>query len=167
MDEAMLVLRVVVGTVMFFHGSEKLFGWWGGEGLSGAADFFARQGFRPPRLMAIVAGAAEVSAGALLIAGLATPLACLLLVSTLVNVMALHLRNGLSRRANGYEYELVLLAGAVAVLFGGAGRWSADALLGIPTLSVTQAAMVLTVGVAGGLAVVASRRTPMAIGAHQ
>ena len=167
MDEAMVVLRVVVGTVMFFHGTEKLFGWWGGEGLSGATEFFARQGYRPPALMAVVAGAAETTAGALLISGLATPVACLLLVSTLVNVMALHLRNGLSRRANGYEYELVLLAGTVAVLFGGSGRWSLDALLGVPALSLMQAAAVLAVGVVGGLAVVASRRTPAAIGGRQ
>lgn len=164
MDEAMLILRVVVGTVMFFHGSEKLFGWWGGDGLRGAADFFARQGYRPPALMAVVAGVAETAAGALLIAGLVTPLACLLLVSTLVNVMALHVRNGLSRRANGYEYELVLLAGTVAVLLGGAGRWSLDALLGLPELSLTQSAAVLAAGVVGGLVVVASRRSPAPIG---
>jgi putative oxidoreductase len=164
MDEAMLVLRIVVGTVMFFHGSEKLFGWWGGEGLSGAADFFARQGYRPPALMAVVAGVAETAAGALLAAGLATPLACLLLVSTLVNVMALHARNGLSRRANGYEYELVLLAGVVAVLLGGTGHWSLDALLGLPHLSLPQAAAVLAAGVVGGLVVVASRRMPAPIG---
>lgn len=164
MDEAMLVLRLAVGTVMFFHGSEKLFGWWGGEGLAGASEFFARQGYRPPALMALVAGVAETVAGALLMLGLATPLACLLLVSTLVNVMALHLRNGLSRRAGGFEYELVLLAGAVAVLLGGAGRWSLDEMLGIPALTPIQSGIVLLVGVAGGLAVVASRRAPSTIG---
>ncbi|MET0897520.1 MAG: DoxX family protein [Mycobacterium sp.] len=164
MDEAMLVLRIVVGTVMFFHGSEKLFGWWGGEGLSGATGFFARQGYRPPALMAVVAGVSETAAGALLVAGLATPLACLLLVSTLVNVVALHARNGLSRRANGYEYELVLLAGTVAVLLGGTGRWSLDALLGLPHPTLTEAAAVLAVGVVGGLVVVASRRSPAPTG---
>ena len=149
---------------MFFHGSEKLFGWWGGEGLGGATDFFARQGYRPPALMAVVAGVAETVAGALLVAGLATPLACLLLVSTLVNVLALHARNGLSRRANGYEYELVLLAATIAVLFAGAGRWSLDALLSLPHLSLAQAAAVLAAGVAGGLVVVASRRSPAPLG---
>lgn len=165
MDEAMLVLRVALGVVMFFHGSEKLFGWWGGDGLAGAAEFFARQGYRPPLLMAVVAGAAETAAGALLVAGLATPLACLVLVSTLVNVMALHLRNGLSRKNNGFEYELVLLAGTVAVLLAGAGRWSLDGVIGLPAPTPTQAAVVLAVATAGGLAVVASRRRPAPIGA--
>lgn len=164
MDEAMLVLRIVVGTVMFFHGSEKLFGWWGGDGVSGATDFFARQGYRPPALMAVVAGVSETAAGALLIIGLVTPSACLLLVSTLVNVLALHVRNGLSRRANGYEYELVLLAGTVAVLLGGAGHWSLDALLDVPRLSLAQAVAVLAAGVIGGLVVVASRRSPAPLG---
>jgi putative oxidoreductase len=164
MDESMLVLRVVIGVVMFFHGSEKLFGWWGGDGLAGAAEFFARQGYRPPALMALVAGVAETAAGALLVVGLATPLACLLLVSTLVNVLALHLRNGLSRKSNGYEYELVLLAGTIGVLFGGAGRWSVDGVIGLPGLTQTQAAVVLAVGVAGGLAVVASRRPSVSVG---
>lgn len=165
MDEAMLVLRVTVGVVMFFHGSEKLFGWWGGEGLSGATEFFSRQGYRPPAVMATVAGVAETAAGALFVMGLATPLACLLLVSTLVNVLALHFRNGLSRRANGYEYELVLLAGTVAVLFAGPGMWSLDVVLGIPAPTVVQAAVILGVGVVGGLVVVASRRTPVSAGA--
>jgi putative oxidoreductase len=160
MDEAMLVLRFVVGTVMVFHGTEKLFGWWGGEGLQAAAEFFARQGYRPPALMAAVAGVAETAAGVLLVAGLATPLACLLLISTLVNVAALHRHNGLSRRTNGYEYELVLLAGTVAVLFGGPGRWSLDTLFAAPQLTTAQTVTVFAVAVAGGVAVAVTRRAP-------
>ncbi|GAA1693619.1 hypothetical protein MMUR_61630 [Mycolicibacterium murale] len=164
MDEALLILRLTVGTVMVFHGTEKLFGWWGGEGLGAAADFFARQGYRPPALMAAVAGVAETAAGTLLMVGLATPLACLLLISTLVNVAALHVRNGLSRRANGCEYELVLLAGTLAVLLGGSGRWSLDSLLGIPHLTPAQTAAVLAAALAGGVTVAATRRVPSAKG---
>jgi putative oxidoreductase len=114
--------------------------------------------------MAMVAGVAETASGVLLAIGLATPLACLLLISTLVNVLALHLRNGLSRRANGYEYELVLLAGTVAVLLGGAGRWSLDALVGTPVLSPLHTAGVLVTAVIGGLVVVGSRRLPVSVG---
>lgn len=163
MDEGMLVLRAVLGWVMFYHGTEKLLGWWGGEGLDGAADFFARQGFRPPRLMATVAGATEAAAGALLVLGLLTPLACLMLIGTLVNVVALHLRNGLSRKRNGYEYELVLLAAAVSVLLAGPGAWSGDAAVGLPALDPLAKAAVLGVGIVSGLAVVASRRKPVLV----
>jgi len=164
MDEAMLVLRGVVGWVMFFHGTEKLFGWWGGEGIDGAADFFGRQGFRPPRLMAIVAGTTETAAGCLLAVGLLSPLACLMLIGTLVNVVALHLRNGLSRKRNGYEYELVLLAAAVAVLLAGPGVWSVDEAVGVPALDPLIKAGILALGIVSGLAVVASRKKPALAG---
>ena len=164
MDEGMLILRLVVGTVMVFHGTEKLFGWWGGEGLSGATQFFERQGFRPPALMAAVAGTTETAAGILLGVGLLTPLACLMLIGTLVNVVALHVRNGLSRRNNGFEYELVLLASTVAVLFTGAGTWSVDRLAGLPALGSGANALILSAGFVSGMAVVASRRRPQPVG---
>jgi putative oxidoreductase len=132
MDYGLLIIRLAVAVVMVFHGTEKLFGWWGGEGLDGAASFFGRMGIRPPRLMAFVAGLTETTGGVLFGLGAVTALAAAMLFGTLVNVLALHWRNGFSRRNNGFEYEFVLLAAAACIGFTGPGQLSADAVLGLP-----------------------------------
>ncbi|MFI9510347.1 DoxX family protein [Nocardia sp. NPDC052566] len=158
MEVGLLIVRVIVGLVMAYHGTEKLFGWWGADGLDGATRFFTSQGYRPPRLMAAVAGGTETAGGVLLALGLATPLAALMLIGAFVNILLLHLPNGLSRRNNGFEYELVLLAATCCVAFAGPGAWSADAMLDAPWDGMSRGAVVLGVGVLAGLAVSGSRR---------
>ena len=61
MAYGILFLRVIVGVLLFLHGTQKLFGWWGGPGPRGAAGFFGSLGFSPPLAMAIVAGMSEAS----------------------------------------------------------------------------------------------------------
>jgi hypothetical protein len=63
-DFGLLVLRLVLLVIMAFHGTQKLFGWWDGGGLDRAEAFFASQGFRPPRLMALIAGLTECAGSA-------------------------------------------------------------------------------------------------------
>lgn len=159
MDVGLLIVRAVVGLVMAYHGTEKLFGWWGADGLDGAARFFGSQGYRPPRLMAAVAGCTETVGGILLAAGLCTPLAALMLIGTFVNILVLHLPNGLSRRNNGFEYELVLLASTVAIAYTGPGRLSIDRILDFEAYGTAWGSAVLVVGTLSGLAVSASRST--------
>jgi putative oxidoreductase len=156
MSTGLLILRLAVAAIMFFHGTTKLFGWWGGEGLDGAERFFASQGFRPPRLMAMVAGATETTASVLLGLGLLTPLGVAMLTGVLANVCALHVRNGLDHRKHGFELELAILAGVVAVGLAGPGRWSLDALLGTPQWSWLGPVAVL-LGIAAGLSVMMTR----------
>jgi len=151
-----LVLRVVVAVVMFFHGTQKLFGWWGGNGLDGAERFFAGQGFRPPRLMAVVASLTETGGALLLGTGLATELGVVMLTGVLTNVVALHLRNGLDHRKHGCELELSLLAGTIAVGLSTAGAWSLDHALHVPTRPWLGAAAV-GLGIVSGLCIVATR----------
>lgn len=157
MDVGLLIVRLAVGGVMFFHGTEKLLGWWGGEGLDGAARFFGRQGYRPPRLIAAVAGLTETTAGLLLAAGLLTPLAALMLVGTFVNIVILHLPNGLSRRNNGFEYELVLLAATCAIAFTGPGSIAVDDLLGLGFSGPLWGGALVAAGILSGIAVSATR----------
>ncbi|MFD9076010.1 DoxX family protein, partial [Streptomyces lasiicapitis] len=111
-DAGLLVLRLAVAVIIVYHGTEKLFGWWGAEGLDGAAAFFARVGYRPPRVMAAVAGLSETAGGVLLALGALTPLATAALIGTFVNILLLHVRRGLSRKHGGVEYDLVLLSAA-------------------------------------------------------
>src|SRR5438046_9270314 len=82
MSYGLLLLRVVVGSTLFAHGSQKLFGWFGGHGPRGTAGFFGSLGFRPPLAAALMAGLAE-SSGLLFAAGLLTPVAALAMASVM------------------------------------------------------------------------------------
>src|SRR3982074_2372894 len=73
MKIARLLLRLIVGVLFFGHGTQKLFGWFGGGGLDATAQAFEHLGMRPGRRNAIAAGTAEAAGGAALALGLATP----------------------------------------------------------------------------------------------
>ncbi len=163
MNAGLLVLRLVILVIMGMHGTQKLFGWWDGGGLDEAARFFASQGFRPPRLMGLVAGLTQ-TAGALLIGvGWASALSVAILTGVLTTVVALHLPNGLDGRKQGFEYELMILAGVVAIGLAGPGRWSVDRWLAVPDPGWSGAAAV-AVGIVAGLAVSATRARPFNFG---
>ncbi|QDQ10032.1 ABC transporter permease subunit [Streptomyces spectabilis] len=156
-DAGLLALRLAVAVIITYHGTEKLFGWWGAEGLDGTAAFFARVGYRPPRVMAAVAGLSETAGGVLLALGALTPLATAALVGTFVNVLLLHARNGLSRRRGGFEYELVLLAGTCCVALAGPGAWSLDELAGVRGEFGAWGWVSVAAGALAGVGVSASR----------
>lgn len=129
-DLGLLIIRLVIGLIMMGHGAQKLFGWFGGYGPKGTGGWLESIGVRPGVAMAVVAGLAEFGGGALFALGLATPLASLLIAATmLVAIAKVHGANGLWVTANGYEYNLVLIAAAVGIGFAGAGTYSLDTLL--------------------------------------
>ena len=64
-----LLLRLSVGGFFVGHGTQKLFGWFGGHGLEATAEGFEQMGLRPGKRNAIAAGAAEAGGGALLALG--------------------------------------------------------------------------------------------------
>jgi putative oxidoreductase len=158
-DLGLLILRLTLFVVMAFHGTQKLFGWWQGGGLDRAEAFFASQGFRPPRLMALIAGVTECVGAVLLGAGALTVLGVAMLTGVLTNVISLHWRNGLDGRRHGCEFELMLLAGVVAVGFCGPGDWSADHGLGTP-VRVWLGPVAVALGLVSGLVISSTRRVP-------
>jgi putative oxidoreductase len=130
MAYGILFLRVIVGLVLAAHGTQKLFGWWGGHGIRGTGGFFAGLRFRMPMQMAVLAGMGETS-GVLFALGLVTPFAALLMASTMVvAVGSVQIKNGLFVGNGGYEYNLVLATVAVAVAATGPGRFSLDRAFG-------------------------------------
>ncbi len=143
-----LALRLPVGVIFIAHGAQKLFGAFGGYGLEGTGQYMESIGLTPGVWMAGAAGAAEFFGGLLLIAGLLTrPAALMLAVTMVVAIVTAHLSNGLFMSNNGYEFALTLLAASVSLLVSGAGRLSVDAWLGerlgtqpwgARTLSVSQ-----------------------------
>src|ERR1700745_3209914 len=131
MNLARLILRAVVGGYFFGHGTQKLFGWFGGYGPEGTGQFFESLGLRPGKRHALAAGAAEAGGGALLVAGAATPLAAAVLTSTMLTAInRVHLKNGPWVTNQGYEYNLVLIAAVLALAETGPGSPSIDSAIG-------------------------------------
>jgi putative oxidoreductase len=128
MSYGILLLRLVVGVAFVGHGTQKLFGWFGGYGPKGTGGFFASQGYRAPVLMAVVAGLSEAGGGTLLALGLATPLACLMLATVMINAIA----SVTFKKAFmlGSELEIAYLTIAVSLAAIGPGRLSVDRAIG-------------------------------------
>ena len=161
-DLGRFLLRATVGGIFVEHGTQKLFGWFGGHGPDGTGQFFESIGLRPGRRHAVAAGAAEAGGGALLALGLATPAAAAALGSVMVTALRTVVwRDGIKVGTGGYE--LLLLANAVAVADLGPGRFSLDALLGQERRGARWAALALGAALAGStLAIAAGRREPAA-----
>ena len=129
MEWGLLILRVTVGLLFAGHAMQKLAGWFGGYGIAGTGGFFESIGLKPGRTMAILAGLSELVGGLLFAVGLLTPLAAALLVLImLISIIKVHGKHGLWVTQNGYEYNLVLIAVAIAVALIGPGYYSIDAI---------------------------------------
>lgn len=124
------ILRIVAGITFAAHGAQKLFGWFGGYGLAGVAQWMESIGLTPGYLMALGAGSAEFFGGVALIIGLLVrPAAVVLAVTMLVAIVTVHLQHGFFMSNNGYEFALALMAMSLAVLVEGAGKLSLDGQL--------------------------------------
>lgn len=131
MNTGRLVVRVVVGGLFVGHGTQKLFGWFGGGGPEGTGEMFESADLRPGRRNALAAGGAEATGGALLAAGLATPLAASLLSGVMLTaIRTVHWDKGLWNTNGGYEYPAVMLATVFGLAEAGPGRISLDRVLG-------------------------------------
>src|SRR3954454_2684224 len=84
MDAGLLLARITLGTLMAAHGAQKLFGWFGGYGLTATAGFFEGLGFRPGRLFAGAAAVSEVGSGVLLAIGFLEPVAAAVMLSVMI-----------------------------------------------------------------------------------
>lgn len=125
----LLLLRVVLAIVFITHGAQKLFGIWGGFGISGTAGFFESLGIPFPVVMAVLVGILEFGGGILLALGLLTqPVALLLAIDMLVATATFHWPQGffVTRDAIGIEFTMVLMFAALALVFTGPGRLSVD-----------------------------------------
>ncbi|MGA3257980.1 MAG: DoxX family protein [Bryobacteraceae bacterium] len=128
------IVRLVLGLVMFPHGAQKMLGWFGGNGFSGTMGFFAHQGIPAP--LAFLAIAAEFFGGLGLILGFLSRIAAFgVLCNMVVAVLTVHLANGFfmnwasANKGEGFEYHLLAIAMALAVITGGAGAASVDRAL--------------------------------------
>ena len=119
-DLALLVLRVVLGIVMIYHGWPKL------TDLGGTIEGFTGMGIPAPAVAAIFATVAEVVGGLLILVGAFTDIAGLMFVIDMLGAITfVHAKNGFSAGKGGFEFPLVLLAMALAIALAGPGRYSA------------------------------------------
>jgi len=129
-----LVVRLALGIVFFAHGAQKVFGWFGGAGLKATIQTF-QQYLKVPPAATTLAAVVECFGGLALVVGvLARPAAVGIIVVMLVAVAKVHWKNGFflasaPGKANGWEFNFVLIAMALAVLIGGAGALSVDVML--------------------------------------
>jgi putative oxidoreductase len=160
MNVGRLVARIAIGGLFAGHGTQKLFGWWGGPGIEGASQMMGKLELHPPKRNAVAAGASETAAGVLLALGALTPLAASLVTSTMITaIRKVHGQNGPWNMQKGYEYNLVLIAAAAALVDCGPGAPSVDRALGIEAKGTRWALASLAAGAAGStLAIEAGRR---------
>jgi putative oxidoreductase len=145
-----LLLRATVGGFFVGHGTQKLFGWFGGHGPDATAQMFEGLGLHPAPLHARAAGVAEAGGGAALALGFQTPLASSALIATMLTaIRRVHLKNGPWVTNGGYEYNAVLIAVAAALAEFGPGPISLDRLFGTERKGLGWGLFALAAGAAG------------------
>jgi len=130
-----LVLRLSLALVIFPHGAQKLFGWFGGNGFAGTLQYFTDT-MGIPFFLAFLVILAE-SFGALGLAlGLLTRVCAIGIGSVMIGaVLMVHWPNGFfmnwsgNQPGEGFEFHLLAIGIALALVLHGGGRWSLDRLI--------------------------------------
>lgn len=162
MDLGRLIARGVIGGYFVGHGTQKLFGSFGGPGIEGTTGMMTSLQLRPARRNAYAAAVTETAGGALLGLGLATPAAAAALIGVMTTALrTVHLPNGPWVANGGYEYNLVLIAALTALAEDGPGNISFDAVLGYKRPGALVGLGALALGVAAStLTIEMGRRAP-------
>ena len=165
MATGLLLLRVVVGLALVGHGTQKLFGWFGGHGPRTTGAFFEMLGYRPGVLFAVIAGLSEAGSGSLLALGFLTPLAGAAVIGVMLNAASSLRGRGPWVINGGWEYTVVLATTGAAIALTGPGSISVDHALGLDWATAAGVAGI-ALGVAAAIATMAlrgSRPAPPAV----
>jgi putative oxidoreductase len=159
MELGLLIIHVTVGVLLAGHGAQKLFGWFGGHGVQGTGGFMEQLGMRPGRHMALAAGASEFFGGVLLALGLVTPLAAVVIGSTMfVAARTAHAGKGPWATNGGWELPLTYGIVAIGLAFNGAGQWSLDNAIGWDLAGFWWGFGATVLAVLGGLGAITAGR---------
>jgi putative oxidoreductase len=155
----LLVLRVGLGVVLGAHGLQKLFGWWGGSGVTGFKNSLSDVGYQHADVLAYVSAGGETVAAVLLVLGLFTPIAAAGALAFLINGLLAtvsarpHSHTFSYFLPDGHEYQISLIVMAVAVILCGPGRYGLDAGRGWAHRPFIGSFVALLAGIAAGVAV--------------
>ncbi len=130
-----LPVRVGAGVIFAAHGAQKLFGWFGGYGFEGTMGFFTDQ-LGVPALLALLVILAESLGSLALVAGFLTRLSAFGIGASMAGaILMVHASNGFfmnwygAQAGEGFEYHLLVLGMALALIIKGGGRYALDALV--------------------------------------
>ncbi len=137
-DTSLLLQRVLLGLIMFPHGAQKLFGWFGGYGFSGTMGFFTGTMHIPsPIAFLVIMG--EVFGALMLVTGLGTRVAAAWISAIMIGAaLTSHVQMGFfmnwfgAQKGEGFEYHLLALAAAIPLILRGGGRYAVDTMLQAP-----------------------------------
>ena len=139
-DKAALILRLALGIVIFPHGAQKALGWFGGGGIGGTLDFFSAA-FGVPALLAVLVIAAEFLGSIGLIVGLFTRVAAAGIIAVMLGAVSMvHWQVGFfmnwsgAQQGEGFEYHLLVIGMALALIVTGGGTASLDREVVAPRL---------------------------------
>ena len=131
MNAVLLLLRSVIGLLFIGHGTQKLFGWFGGGGVEGTGSMMHGLGYRPGKAFATLGGLAEAGGGLLLTLGLLTPVGSAATMAMMLSaILSVHWTKGIWNTKGGLEYPLVMATVAFAIAFIGPRRYSLDRAIG-------------------------------------
>ena len=159
----LLILRLVVGLTLAGHGAQKVFGWFGGSGITGWANVVRMLRIRPAKPWAWMAALAELVGGLLVALGLLSPVGSLAIVgSMLVAIALVHWPKGFWVTKGGYEFNLLIVAAVMALALTGPGQYSLDQAFGIH-LPEPATLIVGAIAVVAGVLISLGTRTPVAV----
>jgi putative oxidoreductase len=125
-DCAEVILRIGLGAILIPHGCQKLFGMFGGMGLTGNAALFDRLGYSPGMFWGTLVGLTEFVGGILLVLGLFTRFAAAAVVIFMLVAIKFTSAKGFFWSAGGMEYPILIGLAALYFLIRGGGPWSLD-----------------------------------------
>jgi len=159
-DVGLLLARSAVGLSMSAHGAQKAFGWFGGPGPKGAADFMGSLGFTPPERYGALASYNEIVSGVLCTLGLGGPLGPGIIIAQMIVAMTtVHAKKGFFSQDGGIETGVIYGAAALALAMSGYGRYSLDRRFQIDALEDDRLITAVVLGAAGaGIAALRERK---------
>ena len=131
-DVGLLVIRIGLGLTVAAHGSQKLFGWYGGSRIAGFSAGLTRMGLKPAAFWAWIAALSEFGGGLLVVLGLLSPFGAFAVMGAMsMAIWLVHWPKGFWNTKGGIEFPLTIWVGALALSLTGPGAISLDSLLGL------------------------------------
>src|SRR5712691_1455527 len=126
-DVLLAILRITIGALIFGHGAQKLFGWFGGNGMAGTQGMTRKLGFYPSWFWAWALSLGEVIGGLLLVFGFLPPIGAALVIGAMIVAIAtVHGPKGLWVTNGGYEYNILIIGAALVVGLADPAAYSLD-----------------------------------------